>query len=82
MPGLNPKSSKASNVLGEVGSCCQGALQPKLTAMLILVQSTPAAHAHPASRGSSPHSPVKHMMPVLEEGVKLFVETAQGTLRI
>lgn len=82
MPGLNPKSIKDSNVLGKAGSCSQGALQPKLAAMLILVQSTPAAHPPPASRSISPCSPVRHIVPVLEEGVKLFVETAQGTLCI
>lgn len=65
MPGLNLKSMKASNVLDKPGSCSQCALQPKITAMLISAQSTPAAHPPPTVYDSSPCPPVKHVVPVL-----------------
>ena len=74
MPGLNLKSIEASNVLYEADSCSRCVPQPKLAAMLISVQSTPTAHPPPATHGSSPPSPVKHMVPVLEEGVSFLLK--------
>lgn len=65
MPGQNLKSIETDNVLDEPGSCSQCALQPELTTMLILVQSTPAAHPPATEYDSSPYPPVKHTVPVL-----------------